>query len=452
MDRSMDMQGLVVRRVVLSRDVAHVCLSHALSTEHQEIMGLLLGRVVEGEVLITRSLILSRKDRQKDRVEVGDELVALSSTVAEKLSAVDGFEEKVVGWYHSHPHITVMPSHVDVRTQGNYQQLDSAFIGLIFSVFDKGRFDVCAFQSKTAGSDWCRVEVPVVVRRGPNTLEGMASLQQVILNEEVSARANVSPSSSVLEKCRLCCVYQSAMLRIMDHQLLPTLLSLRSRRRSLELQLHLKKSQLTTDNDDIRSTTTPPLSSNGLEGPGRAPVHHDLKLSGVLLATESLTAEWTHRAACLQLLAGGIRVILGTGVECLPGLLEGMRGREDYVLRVSPTAPLSLGETCRTCSPWILCLHTAQQRSPAPHSLQFPLLSLGPSSVPADTHDVTINTCLCQTLTSGPTQSLCCRGSVAITVTVLGAVLPSEQSHLSPNQICLLLCESLQAALHLDLT
>ena len=32
-----------------------------------------------------------------------------------------------------------MPSHVDVRTQASYQQMDSAFVGLIFSVFNSGR-------------------------------------------------------------------------------------------------------------------------------------------------------------------------------------------------------------------------------------------------------------------------------------------------------------------------
>ena len=42
----------------------------------------------------------------------------------------------VVGWYHSHPNITVWPSHVDLRTQFNYQVMDKYFIGLIFAVFN----------------------------------------------------------------------------------------------------------------------------------------------------------------------------------------------------------------------------------------------------------------------------------------------------------------------------
>ncbi|ESQ27054.1 hypothetical protein EUTSA_v10018648mg [Eutrema salsugineum] len=63
-----------------------------------------------------------------------------------------GRTTRVIGWYHSHPHITVLPSHVDVRTQAMYQLLDSGFIGLIFSCFSEdsnkvGRIQVIAFQS-----------------------------------------------------------------------------------------------------------------------------------------------------------------------------------------------------------------------------------------------------------------------------------------------------------------
>ena len=59
--------------------------------------------------------------------------------------------------YHSHPHITVLPSHVDVRTQAMYQSMDEGFIGLIFSVFNqvtdpsrKGASGMCCFLTRDA--------------------------------------------------------------------------------------------------------------------------------------------------------------------------------------------------------------------------------------------------------------------------------------------------------------
>lgn len=88
------------------------------------------------------------------------------------MSVEVGRPTRVIGWYHSHPHITVMPSHVgedykwyskqptscvliselwkhrpnlakkllvpvDVRTQRMYQMLDPGFVGLIFSCFNE---------------------------------------------------------------------------------------------------------------------------------------------------------------------------------------------------------------------------------------------------------------------------------------------------------------------------
>ena len=37
--------------------------------------------------------------------------------LAAGVEAAEAAGHRVVGWYHSHPHITALPSHVDVRTQ-----------------------------------------------------------------------------------------------------------------------------------------------------------------------------------------------------------------------------------------------------------------------------------------------------------------------------------------------
>ena len=62
-----------------------------------------------------------------------------------------------MGWYHSHPKITVQPSHVDLRTQIDWQRLDKNFVGVIVAAFNRKRdpsklnahcFEIAAFQSK----------------------------------------------------------------------------------------------------------------------------------------------------------------------------------------------------------------------------------------------------------------------------------------------------------------
>ena len=163
-----------------SWDVFHACLTHALSTEHEEIMGLLLGEWAYGAdgraeiASIVDIFICARSDRRKDRVEISEPQLAEAADEAERITARTGRPIRVVGWYHSHPHITVFPSHVDVRTQGQWQALDSGFIGLIFSVFNddprdrSGKVLVTAFQSSgSAAAGWARRDVPLKLGLGP---------------------------------------------------------------------------------------------------------------------------------------------------------------------------------------------------------------------------------------------------------------------------------------------
>ena len=53
-----------------------------------------------------------RSDRRKDRVETNPELLAAASAQAKRMTLTTGRTTRVIGWYHSHPHHTVLPSHV----------------------------------------------------------------------------------------------------------------------------------------------------------------------------------------------------------------------------------------------------------------------------------------------------------------------------------------------------
>ncbi|XP_041615424.1 lys-63-specific deubiquitinase BRCC36-like [Vulpes lagopus] len=106
---------------------------------------------------------------------------------------------RVVGWDHSHPHITVWPSHVDVRTQAMYQRMDQGFAGLIFSCFieDKntktGRVLYTCFQSIQAqkSSEYERIEIPIHIvphiTIGKVRLESAVELPKILCQEEQDA-------------------------------------------------------------------------------------------------------------------------------------------------------------------------------------------------------------------------------------------------------------------------
>jgi proteasome lid subunit RPN8/RPN11 len=72
-------------------------------------------------------------------VEASPEQLAAAAAAADALSERGGRRTRVIGWVHSHPHITSLPSHVDLATQAAYQQLDASFVGLIVAVFDAVR-------------------------------------------------------------------------------------------------------------------------------------------------------------------------------------------------------------------------------------------------------------------------------------------------------------------------
>ncbi|CAN0173047.1 unnamed protein product [Lampetra fluviatilis] len=207
---------MVVQAARVRADALHVCLTHALSTEREEVMGLCIGEVDTSEVVhIYSVIILRRSDKRKDRVEISPEQLSAASTEAEISSpppaaactsasfSTGTTPMRVVGWYHSHPHITVWPSHVDVGTQAMYQMMDDCFVGLIFACFsdDKntktGRVLLTCFQSmKVPGEEEIsRVEIPVHVVPCPTIsqmcLESIVELPKSLCEEEQDAYRRV---------------------------------------------------------------------------------------------------------------------------------------------------------------------------------------------------------------------------------------------------------------------
>lgn len=291
---------------------------------------------------VTRSLILSRKDRKKDRVEVGYQDLALASTIAEKFSALDGVSQTVVGWYHSHPHITAMPSHVDVKTQGHYQQLDVGFIGLIFSVFDKGRLEICAFQSRGSGGSnvgdcqWATVEIPIIISYEPPRTtfsgchtpsmysENSVALLAVLLNEDkqifhsIASAASNSTGDSAPVNCdmtRVLNVYQSSLLHLMELQLSPTLAALRSRHQTLQRERDALREKLKRRKLVLPSPLPPP------------------DLSSRLSVLESFTPLWAESSRSLRSVFEGTFV----SIHLLPPSWKYLSTSTPHLLRVIPT-------------------------------------------------------------------------------------------------------------------
>lgn len=79
---------------------------------------------------ISACMILHRSDKQPDRVEISPEQLCGASLHAEQLASSLKRPMRVIGWYHSHPHITVWPSHVGKLFCANKQFILSFFLTL----------------------------------------------------------------------------------------------------------------------------------------------------------------------------------------------------------------------------------------------------------------------------------------------------------------------------------
>lgn len=257
-----------------------------------------------------------------------------------------GEECKIIGWYHSHPHITVLPSQVDVNTQASYQALDSGFIGLIFSVFDKGRIEICAFQSleNNSSKSWSRVEVPIEVRtHRQGGLESLQALQVSMLNEERATFSSfvVKDTSHRLMGCLN--IYSSSIQRIVDCQLLPLLAVAKSRKQSLLAQ----KQRLLRELAALEAMDSHHNGSNNLSLTGHA--SHNL-LKAMLLASRA----WTTIHSALQ-------TALCTGFMVTSVLVT--RNRETEVLELS-SVPLLLCILPTQMGLWIQTKHRPPVISP----------------------------------------------------------------------------------------
>ncbi|XP_046420961.1 lys-63-specific deubiquitinase BRCC36 [Neodiprion pinetum] len=181
---------VALHKVELHADVYMVCLQHALSTENFEVMGLLIGNLESGIANVSAVKILRRSDKKKDRVEISSEQVLKAAAEAERLTIELNRPMRVLGWYHSHPHITVWPSHVDVRTQATYQTMDHGFVGLIFSVFSEGKDSkeqealVTCFQSHNGEATEIPLEILYTPDLSEQCLKTMTDLPKILVQEE----------------------------------------------------------------------------------------------------------------------------------------------------------------------------------------------------------------------------------------------------------------------------
>ncbi|KAF6021727.1 BRCC3 [Bugula neritina] len=198
-------------------------------------MGLLIGQLDEKSVAhVSALVILQRSDKRPDRCEISPEQLTDAAMFADSLEHKLKRPMRVIGWYHSHPHITVWPSHVDVRTQADYQMMDPCFVGVIFSVFNidkqtqESQITVTCFQYE-------RREVPLYIDKKltfeVHNLQSLVSLPKVLLTEEsIAYRASLpSGDGNLVTQLHNASVYSASVCHVLDTLVTPLMKSLNNR-------------------------------------------------------------------------------------------------------------------------------------------------------------------------------------------------------------------------------
>ncbi|XP_054273861.1 lys-63-specific deubiquitinase BRCC36-like [Macrosteles quadrilineatus] len=254
---------MVLAKVFLSNDVYMACLQLALSTEKEEVICLLLGEIKETDdgvmAYIYAIKIPHRLDKKKDRVEISIDQLLAAREHAEKLSTNYKKEIRVLGWFHSHPHITVWPSHVDLNTQANYQTMSDNFVGIISSVFSEDKttkeceVNLTCFQSECVVDDNDMVRnvrrpVPFFVVSNldenfvPNCLQTICDLPNILYNEEEeSYKECAGENSDVLSTIHNDTLLTKSLLHITSKISIPLLKTLETRERILKQKARYHK-------------------------------------------------------------------------------------------------------------------------------------------------------------------------------------------------------------------
>ena len=118
--------------VLMSKLASQQILNHAIKGETLEIMGILLGFVSKNNFIVTRVFelpILGTETRVNAQSESYEYMVQYIDKIIEQ-DEIYG-NEKVVGWYHSHPGYDCWLSSIDRRTQDLNQSFQDPYLAIV---------------------------------------------------------------------------------------------------------------------------------------------------------------------------------------------------------------------------------------------------------------------------------------------------------------------------------
>ncbi|KAJ2556389.1 COP9 signalosome catalytic subunit rri1 [Coemansia sp. RSA 1933] len=140
------------RKVEISSLALVKMVMHARSGGDMEVMGLMLGKVVDQTMVVLDAFALP-VEGSETRVNAQQEAYEYMVQYLEQSQAA-GRREPVIGWYHSHPGYGCWLSGIDVSTQELNQKFQEPFLAVVIDpkrTMSAGKVDLGAFRTFPEG-------------------------------------------------------------------------------------------------------------------------------------------------------------------------------------------------------------------------------------------------------------------------------------------------------------
>lgn len=122
---------------------------HARSGGSIEVMGMIVGKVIEGGTMVVTDAFALPVEGTETRVNAGNEAMEYMVQYMEHMKQV-GRKENAIGWYHSHPGYGCWLSGIDVSTQMLNQQFQEPWLAIVIDpvqTMATGRLYLGAFRT-----------------------------------------------------------------------------------------------------------------------------------------------------------------------------------------------------------------------------------------------------------------------------------------------------------------
>ena len=160
---SLQLENLDARyfnRVYISKFACKQILGHALSSQQNEVIGMLIGTTVGSTFIVTRTFrvpAVGTETRVNAQAESYEYMIQyMNDVVGNGDNNSETSLDRIVGWYHSHPGYDCWLSGIDMETQDLNQSFQDPYLAIVVdptTSLERGEICIGAFRTYKKGTN-----------------------------------------------------------------------------------------------------------------------------------------------------------------------------------------------------------------------------------------------------------------------------------------------------------